>query len=358
MAEERFKVIFTGKIRTDRESFRQNLKDLYQLDEERLRRFFTGRPVVLTRNAVFEKAQKYNQVFDRIGGVCVIRSESEEVTQNLANSMPVAAQSAHKPERFVFRGGRWGLLGFTLLLNLLSSFFLTIPIGLHVWLSWMGENTSLASGKRLRYTGTLGQAYLGLAKIILLVVPPLVVIQLAGAFLMSPRPSPAMVAGLGVATFLVMIVLTFYVYLRITRWVVQSFAVQDYGSFIFTGTLPEYVKWMLLNVLPVFIAMGLVAAGAPLMGGRPLIPVPPQLVLLVFFPIYFLIYTPWWVAGFWGWLVSRTRTESLHSLSWNGASPYKVLIPAFILSMLVIPVPWMLHKVVRWLVDGIQLKQG
>lgn len=368
MTDERYDVIFTGKVMvgTTEEDFKRGLMALYKIkDETRLKKFFTGRPVLVDRNISHRKARRYMSAFEKMGGICRIRRTSDGMTTELHSQVSLVIGETNSGRfgsdfgegiHMEFRGGMWGLFLFGLISNFLVSTLFLLPIGLHLFLSWLSENIRVSDGRQIRYIRTIGQGYKELLKYIVLMLLLGIAVAAAG-FILGPI--------IGGVLVLVCFAASFYVLFEITKWIVQSFEFKDSGAFVFDGKLPDFIKWMAISpnilmavlgilsavLLPLFLSPGLSGGMTPLLVG-------------VAFGVLGLgivfLYPPWWICKFWGWLVTNVRSSVGWKLGWRASmkDAYKKLLFATLISLLIIPIPWALHRVFTLMINNIGVRKS
>jgi hypothetical protein len=321
MNDERFEVVFTGEILTAPEEFKSNLSRLYQVDMERLNRFFTGRPVILDRDADYDKAQKFKTVFERAGGVCLIRPKTEPPSYIAETKVisDIPWQGKGHSISFEFTGGLWGLFGYNLFFNLLASTILLLPIGLHVFLSWLTENTRLSDGRPMRFDGTIKQGYLGLLKCGL-VIAVLAMAPVGAAIFLDP----SLAGPVSIAITIIIVLFTFYVYFRVTHWVIRSIEIKDLGALMFQAKLSSCILW----------------------------------ILILFLSCLLVITMPWGIHKFWKWLVENVQSYNGWKLSWKGSllETYKRVIITGLASLLIIPIPWVQYWLFTYFVQNTEAK--
>ena len=74
MIEKHYKIIFSGKVAQGRETeeVKENLKSLLKLSDEDVKKLFTGKRVIIKKNAEYNEAIKYKMAFETAGAICMI----------------------------------------------------------------------------------------------------------------------------------------------------------------------------------------------------------------------------------------------------------------------------------------------
>ena len=76
MSEERFEIAFNGQIAegADLESVKQKIGQIFKADENRLAQMFSGRRVIIKREADMATVDKYRGAFEKAGAICEVKS--------------------------------------------------------------------------------------------------------------------------------------------------------------------------------------------------------------------------------------------------------------------------------------------
>ncbi|MDJ0833223.1 MAG: hypothetical protein QNJ69_06840 [Gammaproteobacteria bacterium] len=92
MSEELFEIAFSGQIAdgADLQTVKQRIGQIFKADGTRLEQMFSGRRVVIKREADAATVAKFRGAFEKAGAVCEIRSLSAEA-QVAAQAEPAAA---------------------------------------------------------------------------------------------------------------------------------------------------------------------------------------------------------------------------------------------------------------------------
>ena len=104
MSDELFEIAFSGQIAegADLETVKQNIGKIFKADENRLAQMFSGRRLIIKREADAATAAKFRGAFEKAGAICEIRSmpaagqASAQPPQQPA-AAPAAAASAEQP---------------------------------------------------------------------------------------------------------------------------------------------------------------------------------------------------------------------------------------------------------------------
>lgn len=69
MSDATYKILFTGKLKdgVTPQQARESLIKTFKLSEDRVDRYFTGKPVLLKKNITCEQADKFQAVFEKVG---------------------------------------------------------------------------------------------------------------------------------------------------------------------------------------------------------------------------------------------------------------------------------------------------
>ncbi len=96
MSEELFEIAFSGQIAdgADLQTVKQKIGQIFKADETRLAQMFSGRRVVIKREADAATVAKFRGAFEKAGAVCDIRSLSDAAP---APEPPPAAVAAAAP---------------------------------------------------------------------------------------------------------------------------------------------------------------------------------------------------------------------------------------------------------------------
>jgi hypothetical protein len=97
MSDERFEIAFSGQIieGSDRETVKKNIGQIFKADSARLELMFSGRRVLIKREADEATAAKYRTAFGKAGAVCEVRSLSKENSNE--TEPPEADESGSSP---------------------------------------------------------------------------------------------------------------------------------------------------------------------------------------------------------------------------------------------------------------------
>jgi ketosteroid isomerase-like protein len=93
MSEKLFEIAFSGKIvdGADLDSVKQKIATLFKADEARLNQLFSGRRVVVKRQADEITAIKFRGAFQKAGAICELVELSGAATTRQAPATPAAA---------------------------------------------------------------------------------------------------------------------------------------------------------------------------------------------------------------------------------------------------------------------------
>lgn len=97
MSDQLYEIAFSGEIveGADLETVKLHLGRIFKADEQRLAHMFSGRRVLIKRQADAATAAKYRGAFEKVGAICEVRPLDE------ADNEPAAAgasQAASQPE--------------------------------------------------------------------------------------------------------------------------------------------------------------------------------------------------------------------------------------------------------------------
>lgn len=98
MAEKFYEIAFRGRVvdGTDLDSVKAKIAAMFKADENRLEQLFSGRRVVIKRQADEATAARYRGAFQKAGAVCEVvdLSETESSSENIAPTRVPEAASA------------------------------------------------------------------------------------------------------------------------------------------------------------------------------------------------------------------------------------------------------------------------
>lgn len=79
MTARTYRLIFEGQIVPGRniEEVKTNLSSFYNVDDDRLERFFTGQPIVLKTGLDYEEAMRHKDIFERAGLICRVEESQD-----------------------------------------------------------------------------------------------------------------------------------------------------------------------------------------------------------------------------------------------------------------------------------------
>ena len=99
MSEELFEIAFSGQIAdgADLQTVKQKIGQIFKADETRLAQMFSGRRVVIKREADAATVAKFRGAFTKAGAVCEIRSLSEPAAAPAAPPPPAESPAAQTP---------------------------------------------------------------------------------------------------------------------------------------------------------------------------------------------------------------------------------------------------------------------
>lgn len=94
MSDELFEIAFSGQIIEgyDRETVKKQIGQIFKADPARLEQMFSGRRVIIKREADEATSTKYRSAFKKCGAVCEVRALKKEHAEEDSQS------SAHKPD--------------------------------------------------------------------------------------------------------------------------------------------------------------------------------------------------------------------------------------------------------------------
>ena len=80
MSDELYEIAFSGKIveGADLEMVKKHLGRIFKADEKRLQQLFSGRRVLIKREADAATMARYRGAFDKVGAICEVRPLSAE----------------------------------------------------------------------------------------------------------------------------------------------------------------------------------------------------------------------------------------------------------------------------------------
>lgn len=191
--------------------------------------------------------------------------------------------------------------------------------------SWMARNTRLQDGSTVAFTGTPGQ----FLKLLLLAISlPVVLGAVMGAGMASLQQNgqdPAQSMPFFVLLELAIFAWSFYWGFKILKWGVGSIQFSWGGQLSFEGSMLGYLGWLLLMYVSVF-----------------------------------LIIAPFWViSAMYRWMCEKTKSSTGDRLVWTGTG--WGLLWRYLLvglgSMFIIPIPWVLHWFVAWLISCIEVER-
>jgi hypothetical protein len=87
MAEEKFKIVFTGKIFKGFkiEDVKKRISSIFKMPPEKVEKLFKGKPVTVKKNLDLDKARKYSKAFKKAGAVCTIAVQGERGARETRN---------------------------------------------------------------------------------------------------------------------------------------------------------------------------------------------------------------------------------------------------------------------------------
>jgi Tfp pilus assembly major pilin PilA len=96
MSDATYKIVFTGNLKdgVTPQQARESLMKAFKLSEERVERYFTGKPVVLKKGISREQADKFQTVFEKVG----LQVETEILKPALELEPKLEVQAGNEPE--------------------------------------------------------------------------------------------------------------------------------------------------------------------------------------------------------------------------------------------------------------------
>ena len=93
MSQDKYRVIFKGEISesASKDDVKAKLAKVLKMTEEKAEKLFSGKPVVIKKNANLETCKKIQAVFKKAGAVCVIKKQAPPKTKQ--------TDSADQPEQ-------------------------------------------------------------------------------------------------------------------------------------------------------------------------------------------------------------------------------------------------------------------
>jgi hypothetical protein len=88
MSDELFEIAFSGQTveGANLDSVKQKIGQIFKADEERLQQMFSGRRVIIKREADAGTAAKYRGAFEKAGAICEIKSLSADTVSGPATA--------------------------------------------------------------------------------------------------------------------------------------------------------------------------------------------------------------------------------------------------------------------------------
>lgn len=98
MSDDLFEIAFSGQIieGADPAQVKRQIGQIFKADATRLEQLFSGRRVVIKRQADEATANKYRAAFHRAGAICDIRSLNSRTSNEALNPQP-QKDAAHQP---------------------------------------------------------------------------------------------------------------------------------------------------------------------------------------------------------------------------------------------------------------------
>ncbi len=98
MAEERFDLSYRGDLSpgADPAQVRERLTALFKLSEAGAERLFTGRPVIVKRNADAATVARFTEVFEHAGAVLTVTLLDKEAQPRASGTATDAASASHR----------------------------------------------------------------------------------------------------------------------------------------------------------------------------------------------------------------------------------------------------------------------
>ncbi len=86
MPEKSYRIIYKGKVAQGRGigEVKRNLTSIFKLGPEKVEQLFSGKPVIIAKDAGYESAMKYKMAFETAGAICRV----EEVQSELRPAQP------------------------------------------------------------------------------------------------------------------------------------------------------------------------------------------------------------------------------------------------------------------------------
>lgn len=107
MSDELFEIAFSGQIAdgADFESVKQKIGQIFKADENRLAQMFSGKRVIIKREADAATVAKYRGAFGKAGAICEIKSvaSAEQTSSAPSAPAPQAAAGVNDGETYASR---------------------------------------------------------------------------------------------------------------------------------------------------------------------------------------------------------------------------------------------------------------
>jgi hypothetical protein len=99
----RYKIIFNGQIieGNDIEDVKGRIADHFKIGEDKIKRLFSGRPVLVRRNVDFINARRYQSIFQKAGAICEMIEIKDEEPKNAGLHEDASPPPVKKEETFV-----------------------------------------------------------------------------------------------------------------------------------------------------------------------------------------------------------------------------------------------------------------
>jgi len=93
MSQEIYRVIFKGEIseNANQDDVKAKLSKVLKMSEEKAEKLFSGKPIVIKKNANLESCKKIQAVFKKVGAVCVIKKQAPPKKEETASEFNVSA---------------------------------------------------------------------------------------------------------------------------------------------------------------------------------------------------------------------------------------------------------------------------
>ncbi|KPA18941.1 membrane protein containing TM2 domain protein [Candidatus Magnetomorum sp. HK-1] len=94
MSQEKYRVIFKGKISesANQDEVKKKLAKILKMTDEKAEKLFSGKPIIIKKNADLEACKKIKAVFKKAGAVCAVKKQAapkeEKAPEFVAPSLP------------------------------------------------------------------------------------------------------------------------------------------------------------------------------------------------------------------------------------------------------------------------------